>query len=201
VPLPRGWLALIAALYIDPRGPYPKMPDVDAWDRERDATTYAGPWPVVAHPACGPWGRLRHLYQGSEGGPELGCIAVRQVRRWGGVLEHPRDSRLWDACELPRPGEPADAFGGVTIAVNQCDWGHKTRKPSWLYLVRVDAEIAAWRPPPREPTHWMCGSRTTSTRKGSPIPPGIKACSAETRRRTPPLFAEWLALMAESAAL
>lgn len=131
----------VAALYVDPRGIYPKLLGAAlCWDAERDARTYTGPWPIVAHPACGPWGRLRHMYQGGEGGPELGCIAVRQVRQWGGVLEHPADSRLWEACELPRPGDPPDAWGGWTIRVNQSDFGHVARKPTWLYLVRVERE-------------------------------------------------------------
>ena len=52
---------MIAALYIDPRGCYPSMPGVDTWDESRDADNYAGPWPVVAHPPCGPWSALRHL--------------------------------------------------------------------------------------------------------------------------------------------
>jgi hypothetical protein len=191
---------LIAALYIDPRGPYPNLLGAaQCWDATRDARTYEGPWPIVAHPACGPWGRLRHMYQGSEGGPELGCIAVRQVRAFGGVLEHPADSRLWEACELPRPGDPPDVFGGWTIRVNQSDWGHVCRKPTWLYLVRVNAEIAAWRPEPREPTHWVGGGRGADGTCRGKVPDGIKCASAEQRRRTPPLFAEWLALMAETA--
>jgi hypothetical protein len=191
----------VAALYVDPRGPYPRLLGADrCWDATRDARTYAGPWPVVAHPACGPWGRLSHLYQGGEGGPELGALAVEQVRQWGGVLEHPEGSRLWDACDLPRPGAPPDAWGGHTIAVNQCDWGHVAQKPTWLYLVRVDPEVSAWRPPTRTPTHWVCGSRNVrgAHSRGGVCPPGIRFCSAQQRRRTPPLFAEWLALMAES---
>jgi hypothetical protein len=51
----------VAALYVDPRGPYASMPGVDPWDVERDARTYAGPYPVVAHPPCGSWGRFRNL--------------------------------------------------------------------------------------------------------------------------------------------
>lgn len=195
--------ALIAALYIDRRGVYPTMRGVDCWDRERDATTYAGPWPIVAHPACGPWGRLRHLYRGSEGGPELALIAVEQVKRWGGVLEHPAHSRLWPAAKLPRPGEPADEFGGVTVTVNQSDFGHVARKPTWIYAVRVDVDVLAWRPPPREPTHWVGGGHkggvSSSGVRKSKAPAHIKICSAQQRRRTPKLFAEWLVLLAETA--
>ena len=43
---------MIAALYIDPRGPYPKMAEVDCWDETRDARLYDGPHAIVAHPPC-----------------------------------------------------------------------------------------------------------------------------------------------------
>lgn len=186
---------MIAALYIDPRGPYPGMPGVDAWPEARDARLYDGPHPVVAHPPCGPWGRLRHLSKHDD--PALALRAVDQVRRWGGVLEHPRFSKLWEACALPKPGGPVDAFGGYTIEVSQCEWGHPARKWTWLYLVGVPREAIT--PPPfpeREPTHWISGGRgRTGT---TPVPPGIKVCSAEQRRRTPPAFAEWLVHLARN---
>src|SRR5262252_4046294 len=126
---------MIAALYIDPRGPYPRMPDVDCWDERRDARKYEGPYPVVAHPPCGPWGKLRHLCtkQDSSCGP----VAVDQVREFGGVLEHPAHSRLFVECGMPRPGELPDPWGGVTIEVEQVRWGHVARKRSWIYLVGV----------------------------------------------------------------
>lgn len=194
---------IVAALYIDPRGPYPKMADVDAWDATRDATQYEGPHPVVAHPPCGPWGQLKHLSFKDD--PALAPRAVSQVRQHGGVLEHPCKSALWQHALLPLPGAPADMFGGFSIEVCQVDWGHVARKRTWLYLVGVSAELAAYRPPPREPTHWISGFRTSVGRaperykkNGSAVPPGIKICSAQQRRRTPPAFAEWLVALARS---
>lgn len=190
---------VIAALYIDPRGPYPKMAGVDCWDETRDAKLYEGPWPVVAHPPCGPWGPLRHLSRNQPA--DCGPRAVEQVRAFGGVLEHPSRSLLFRAFGMPHPGEPPDAWGGRTIEVCQVDWGHVARKRTWLYVCG-DVELPPF-PAPREPTHWVSGLRTTTGRNiyaknGSAVPPGIKMCSAVQRRRTPPAFAEWLVLIARS---
>ena len=90
-------MSLVAALYVDPRGPYPKLlgPEM-CWDEQRDARTYAGPWPVVAHPPCGPWGRLRHMCTKQDG--SLAMLAIAQVRRWGGVLEQPAACRDHDSA-------------------------------------------------------------------------------------------------------
>ncbi len=182
----------VVVLYVDARGPYPKL--VEHWfDETRDARTYAGPWPVVAHPPCGPWGCLKHLWKG--GGAELAPLAVEQVRRWGGVLEHPAHSKLWRHSGLPGPGELPDAWGGVTIAVNQVDYGHCARKPTWLYI--VGSRNVGPIPPRGTPTHWVGGSRGHGrSRQGAHIPAGIKACSAEQRRRTPKAFAEYLLSLA-----
>ena len=188
---------MIAALYVDRGGPYWNRAGVDAWDIERNAKLYDGPWPVVAHPPCGPWGRLRHLSTKQD--PECGLRAVAQVRAFGGVLEHPQDSRLFDVLRLPRPGELPDAYGGRTVLVSQCDFGHVARKWTWLYCVRCFPTGPM--PPRREPTHWVSGGRgrVGAKRKTTPVPDGIKVCSAQQRRRTPPAFADWLIALAESA--
>ncbi len=188
----------VAALYIDPRGPYPKMEGVDCWDEKRDARNYDGPHPVVAHPPCGPWSRLKHLSKHDD--PRCALVAVETVRRVGGVLEHPATSALWKTCGLPMPGGLPDEFGGRTIEVCQVEWGHVARKRTWLYIVRCSGPVS----PPfpgREPTHWITGGRGREgkKRKTTPVPPGVKVCSRQQARRTPPLFAEWLVSLARSA--
>jgi hypothetical protein len=205
----------VAALYIDPGGPYPRLPNVECWGllsvddgqsampwglAHRDARLYEGPHPVVAHPPCGPWGSLRHLYKGDEW--DCGPIAVEQVRRFGGVLEHPARSRLWEHCGLPTPGL-VQAGTAFSVAVDQCDFGHVARKKTWLYLVGIPREAVIF-PPKGKPTHWVTGFRSTTHRNvyaktGSAVPEGIKVCSAQQRRRTPPAFARWLVDLAADA--
>jgi hypothetical protein len=193
----------VAALYVERGGPYFTMAGVDPWDLARDARTYAGPHPVVAHPPCGPWGNLRHLHvpnRERRNDADCGPIAVDQVRRFGGALEQPAGSRLFDRCNCSKPTNGYDSFGGISIEVCQVEWGHPARKKTWIYLVgvvlpRIDPPF-----PGRVPTHWVSGGRLHD-RKGSGgiVPPGIKVCSAQQRRRTPPAFAEWLVSLAATA--
>ena len=183
-----------AALYIDTkRGPYAAMPDVDAWGVERDATTYDGDLPVIAHPPCAAWGRYAHkaIDDGSTG-----PVAVAQVRKHGGVLEHPRDSKLWQACGMPRPGELPDAWGGFTILVHQRDWGHRADKPTWLYIVGASSIPDLPTPqPPREA--WIDAKRSLTDDLANPGrrrgTRGIIERMSKTQRHLTPLpFAEWL---------
>lgn len=181
----------VAALYIDPRGPYPKIPGVDCWDEARDARLYDGPHPVVAHPPCGPWGQFKMFCTKQD--KALAPLAVAQVRRFGGVLEHPRYSRLFPHCLMPLPGELPDAFGGYTIELDQCEWGHVARKPTWLYTVGTRTfERSPF--PDRQPTHSMANGRGELLADGTKR----KRCSAQQRRRTPQLFAEYLVRLARS---
>ena len=145
----------IAALYVETHGIYAGLPGVDLWDIERDARMYAGPWSVVAHPPCERWGRFWH---GSPRKPHQfalgddgGCFeaALAAVRRWGGVLEHPADSRAWAAFGLKAPDRAggwvaADFLGGWTCYVEQGFYGHIARKPTWLYAHGVDLPSLRW---------------------------------------------------------
>lgn len=171
----------VAALYVDPTGPYSDMRGVDVWDQARDARKYRGPFPVVAHPPCGPWGRYAWK---SQEDPSLAIVAVAQVWQWGGVLEHPRDSKLWAECSLPRPGETDDK-GGVTIEVRQVDWGHQAEKPTWLYVVGGTAPIILppSLPPPPAPKPYRSGRQPRGV---------LETLSKRQRRLTPPAFARWL---------
>lgn len=193
---------MIAALYVDSqRGPYPAL-GADCWDVARDATQYAGPGPVVAHPPCGHWGRYAHR---AHDDGHTGPIAVVQVRAFGGVLEHPRASRLWTVCGLPRPGGLPDAYGGYTIEVYQRDWGHLADKPTWLYVVGVSPSDLPPRPPATPPRQAWTPSRRVldPDRLNSPRPRGARGiveCMSKTQRHlTPPAFAAWLLSIAELA--
>jgi hypothetical protein len=181
----------VVALYVDPRGPYPSL--VAEWyDEARDARTYAGPWPVVAHPPCGPWGNFRHMCTKQD--ESLAPLAVRQVRRWGGVLEHPYGSRLFGRT-LPKPGELPDAWGGFTIDVQQVAWGHCCVKPTRLYVVGAPmAHVLAGLRTGGRPTH-----RMTNGPRGCSANHELKRASAQQSRRTPPAFAEWLIDLAARA--
>lgn len=173
-----------AALYVDPRGPYPKIGGVDVWDEQRDARVYAGPLPVIAHPPCGPWGNLRAFCTKQD--RSLAPVAVEQVRRWGGVLEHPQGSKLWPECGLPKPGEPPDASGGFSVQVEQVAWGHKATKATWLYFVGVDRNLVErTRRTGGTPTHVVSQTRGKNAR-------GLKRLGDDVRHLTPPAFAEWL---------
>jgi hypothetical protein len=177
----------VAALYVDPRGPYPKMPGVDCWDESRDARAYQGPHPVVAHPPCGPWSRLRSFCRRQP--RDCAPIAVEQVRRWGGVLEHPQCSTLWVHCNLPLPGGFPDEFGGWAVEVEQVAYGHKAQKWTWLYVVGVWPSRVRFRSG-GTPTHCV-----KSRKRGT----HLLALSAVGRRRTPQPFADLLVELARKA--
>lgn len=106
---------LIAALFVQTGGTYFGHDWIDQWDEVRDARKYAGPYPVVAHPPCSRWCRLAGLVEarwGHKRGDDGGCFAsaLRSVRTYGGVLEHPAYSDAWKAFGLAKP----DRNGGWT---------------------------------------------------------------------------------------
>lgn len=169
---------MVAVLFARSNSIYKSIPGCDVFDLARDARTYCGSDPVIAHPPCRGWGRLRHLAQVRPDEKELAFFAVEQVRRCGGVLEHPWASTLWPAANLPACGT-RDAFGGFTFGVMQGDFGHKAPKATWLYIVGLDpAEIPA--------PSFQLGQATGR----------IELLSKASREATPYPFATWLVELA-----
>ena len=116
---------------------YEEMTGVDVYDADRDCRTFKGGMPVVAHPPCRAWSATcRHQSKASSAERWLGPYCVDQVRRCGGVLEHPAHSRLWEKCGLPLPGQRQ--CEARCVAIQQHWFGHSTVKHTWLYMVGVD---------------------------------------------------------------
>ena len=161
---------MVAALYVEPKGCYVGVPGVDPWDEARDARTYAGPHPVVAHPPCQRWGRFwhgstrkPHQYKlGDDGGCFAAALAA--LRKWGGVIEHPADSHAWKAFGLYRPPRNggwicADLEPLLwTCCVYQGHYGHPSGKATWLLVGGVrarDLPELKWGKTEQRLPHWM----------------------------------------------
>lgn len=99
---------------------------------ERNALNYHGLSPVVAHPPCRTWGRMRGLSTAGVFESVLAVWAFCVVRSVGGILEHPYPSELFKRF-LPSPGQ-TDQFGGFTILINQHWFGHPAQKKTTLYI-------------------------------------------------------------------
>ena len=189
---------MIAALFVQPAGCYASLPGVDPWPEARDARTYPGPHPVVAHPPCARWCRLAglvqarypHLRKGEDGG----CFAsaLSSVRRWGGVLEHPAWSDAWPAHGLPAPdrggGWLRTPCGGWTCYVEQGHYGHRARKPTWLYAHGI-------RRPPRLTWGKAADSEVQPRRRGGEV----QQMSVRHRSATPTEFRDLLLSIAQAA--
>jgi hypothetical protein len=194
----------LAALFVMADGCYSNLDGVDPWDVSRDARTYAGPWPVVAHPPCERWGR--YWFGGPSckvrkvKGDDDGCFAAAldAVRECGGVLEHPAASHAWAHFGLNRPPRAggwvkADKYGGWTCCVDQGNYGHPAQKATWLYAKGCDLPELIWGKAPR-PARVGLSRREIRT--------GIcQRLSKRQRMATPPAFRDLLLGIAATARL
>ena len=178
----------VAALFVRSDSVYKQMPGVDCYDIERDARTWTGGCPVVAHPPCRAWGRLRQFASPREGEKELGLHAVDVVRANGGVLEHPAQSTLWLAKLLPHPGQFPDAWGGWSLPIKQFHFGHRAEKATWLYIVGAGPDDL-----PAIPVRQGSATHCVRPAKSYPRLPSI---TKPEREHTPPELARWLVELA-----
>lgn len=202
---------MIAGIFVEKGGVYFGVPGVDPWDEERDARTYRGPWPVVAHPPCQRWGRYWHgaprkphqFRLGEDGG--CFAAALTAVRNYGGVLEHPAHSHAWRYFGLqapPRSGGwvQADGYGGWTCHVEQGHYGHMARKATWLYACGVELPELTWGPSEQRihPVALARHGYAKARRIGVMAMVGGKD-KTRIRDATPPLFRDLLISIARTA--
>jgi len=173
----------VSALFVRSDSAYKEFPNIDAYDMERDALTFPGGNPVIAHPPCRAWGVLSHMANPREGERGLAIWAVEQIRKWGGVLEHPKGSKLWKEMHLPYPGDFDDEWGGFSILIDQYDFGHVAYKKTRLYICGYTEINLPELPKPRLeiPERSICGNI-----------PGTVRCTQYQREYTPPKLMQWL---------
>lgn len=186
----------VAVLFARSDSIYKTMEGCDVWDEARDATAWLGGSPIVAHPPCGPWGRLYKFCKKPEQ-KALAIWAVKQVRKWGGVLEHHSTSRLFSASALDgeepiRRDGSMDSFGGFTMTVPQWWWGHRAEKMTTLYIVGCAVTDL-----PEVPIKLGEASAVVryskNTWRDRHTRPIIKPeITKREREQTPPRFAAWL---------
>lgn len=193
----------VAVLFARSDSYYKTLPGCDVWDIERDARNWPGGVPGVFHPPCRAWGRLSHMANPRPDEKDLARWAVAQVRRWGGVLEHPKASRLWADQGLPAPGK-RDEFGGFTLGIHQHWFGHRATKATLLYIVGVAPGDF-----PEMPMRLGDGSHVIAQdvrcKDGTRIPNGDPRkrpeCTKPEREHTPRELAEWLVELARRTRL
>ena len=176
----------VVVLFVRPDSLYKTMQGVECYDAQRDALTWAGGCPVVAHPPCRSWGMLAHMAKPRQGEKELAPWAIEQVRKWGGVLEHPAGSRLFRHCGCAVPDGLPDEWGGRSLLIDQYDFGHVAHKATILYIVGCAAL------PPLPPKNT---APTTKSIAGESPNGGVKGthrCTQKEREETPLKLAEWM---------
>jgi len=196
----------VAALFVESNGIYSRISGVDIWDESRDARGYKGPLPVVAHPPCRLWINYAALnfkrYGGEHNRPgnDGGCFAsaLKSVRIWGGVLEHPAFSKAWLLFGLKKPlkkpeigwyhvGDGPNWRKHYVCEVYQSAYGHKAQKRTWLYYVGANepSEARSEHNPGTHQCGWFDRIKPTL---------GKKAASA-----TPAEFADYLVQLARES--
>jgi len=174
---------MIPVLFVRDDSDYKQSSRFDCYDKARDATSYDGSASIIAHPPCRAWGVLAHMAKPAAGEKELALWAVDKVRQNGGILEHPKGSKLWRRKNLPLVGGFPDAWGGFCILIDQYDFGHVASKPTILYIVGCNRSQLP--PIPKR------GGVPTKSITGQV--PNTARCTQKEREYTPSLLIEWMA--------
>lgn len=114
---------MIAVLCALPNSVYKTINGLDVYDKERNAYTFDLDYPVIAHPPCAQWSRLRSFSKFDREEKDLAFFCLEKIKRNGGILEHPSGSSFFKEAGI-KP----------TISVDQSWFGFPCRKRTYLYF-------------------------------------------------------------------
>ena len=172
---------IVSVLCVASKNNYAGLPDLELYDEARDAWSFRGDTPVIAHPPCRSWSAYcAHQAKPLPGERELALQCCEWLRSCGGVLEQPAHSRLFRAANLPLPGESLPDL--KTIQVNQAWWGYPVKKATWLCFSKCSIPDLPYS---------LAGSRVNHKRRW-------QVMSKRQRSETCPELCEWLVAAARS---
>ena len=127
----------IAALFVRSDSIYWDRNSIEAYDVTRNALTYTGNSPILAHPPCARWGRFWWADGSITPGMDNGLFefSLAQLRRVGGVIEHPAASHAFKMHDLGNPQRgfwKRNLWGDWVTEVDQSQYGHRAQKSTWL---------------------------------------------------------------------
>lgn len=174
----------IPVLYVREDSIYKTLPNIDAYDIKRDASTYTGTSAIIAHPPCRGWGQLSHMASPRVGEKELTLKAIAMVRANGGIVEHPSRTKAFSVAGCYNlPNSKVDAHKGFILSIDQWDFGHVARKGTWLYICGIEEKDLPALPPTR--TIGRAKSITGQVK-------GTSRCTQYEREYTPMPLIEWM---------
>jgi hypothetical protein len=153
----------ISVLCVMPGSNYYKLPGLDLWDEKRNAYNYNGSNPVICHPPCAQWSKLKSFARTNQQEKDLAIFCLEKIHENGGILEHPAGSALWKLPQVER---------ARIISINQHWFGFPSQKRTWLYFYNVK--------PLSYPLNFNTPTRTTTS------------LHSKARSKQPLALCEWL---------
>jgi len=114
---------MTSVLCVDNESNYFKIDGLDLWTRDRDAYLFTGCNPVIVHPPCQQWSRLRSFAKVNQVEKDLAVFCFELVLSNGGIFEHPSGSSFFKFVGY-RP----------TISIDQSWFGFPARKRTYLFF-------------------------------------------------------------------
>lgn len=104
---------------------YFDLPGLDVYGKERNAYNFTGTNPVIAHPPCAQWSRLRSFARFDLEEKGLANFCWEVVNKNGGVFEHPLGSSFFKNVRIDM---------SKLYSVDQSWFGFPARKRTLLYF-------------------------------------------------------------------
>lgn len=120
----------IAILCAHKKSHYYQIPGLEVYDQDRDCRTFDGGMPVIVHPPCAQWSKMKAFSHNKPEEKNLAHFCLDQIKKYGGIFEHPKGSDVWNQLDWPD--------GGKFIEVDQHWFGFPARKRTILFFYKCE---------------------------------------------------------------